>query len=90
MPEGQGLQQTASPLSRDETRSVNICLRANRLSKIKGGTNAGPNLLRQGEPGTPQYHVYVYYLYMFYELLQKGNQNFWNLSRPGPTTEKST
>ncbi len=27
MPEGQGLQQTASPLSRDETRSVNPLVR---------------------------------------------------------------
>ena len=48
VPEGRGVQQIASPPSRNETQSVNTCVWANGLSKIKSGTNAGPILTKAG------------------------------------------
>ncbi len=50
--EGQGLQQSAKPPSRDETRSVNPLdheeVQTNRLLNIKDGANTGPTLTKAG------------------------------------------
>ncbi len=56
MPARRGLRNTALAPGRDETRQEVECRHTDRpLKNFKIQANIRPVLLRQGEPGTPQY-----------------------------------